>query len=169
MNYPDTYRDFFAAIADGLDINDPDFPGLNIAQAWYGYGRQVLGKQRSEAEYPVLWVEPGEYAYTYVGEKAMTKSVSGAFMILLRSTPDDYDLQLQNEASALRLAERVLRAMLNSLYPNDPEKADSTLYGAEFMLGDVLPCEPVDATTPDNLNGQRVTFTLRNLPVNLCC
>jgi hypothetical protein len=170
MNYPNKYRQFFEDLVTGLAIDCPEWPDLAIQQAWYGEGRQVLGKQRSSAEYPVLWVERADYEFVYQGGgAAFAKTLQGAFMVLMNAPADDYPRQNDNDDKCMRLAEFILRDMLQRLYPEDRAKADAALAGAAFQLGSVLPCEAVAGSYEDNLNGRRVTFTLRGIQIPILC
>lgn len=168
MTYPELYRAFFETLFAEMVVNDPVYPDLAIAQCWYGEGRQVLGKQRSSAGYPVLWVERADYEYPFRGgNQPFTKTVVGAFMVLMNSKPDNYDLQNLNDDKCLRLCEYVLKDMLTKL---SPAISSGDLVGSTFQLGSIVSAEHVTSTTTDNLSGRRVTFTIRGIQIpNLCC
>jgi hypothetical protein len=158
MNTPTSFADYFKNL-----VND-SVAKLGIAHeikdfVW-GDSRRIIGKSRSDLDYPCLFLEVPSFQLSDNFSNDLNASARSAFSILINSEVGDWDKQNQIWNDTYKTGIRVLGQMYKDRKSN----------GFYFNLNGVI-AEPIQSFIVDNDYGYRFEFQIQKigfLDLNLC-
>lgn len=149
MQTPAEYKAFFETIVSDSQA----WAGLELNSFFYGDSPRIIGAQRSDIEYPALWLELPEMTLTNSADNFITR-LSGGFVILSNFQTDDWEGQDNFLHTAYQIARRIIKQM----------------YDAEILpKGTSFDCEPIQNHLSDNMYGYRITFSITNIEADFLC
>ena len=126
----------------------------------WGDSRRIIGKSRSELDYPCLFLEVPTFQLSDNFGNDRTGAARSAFSILINSEVDDWDKQNTIWNDTYKIGLRVLGQMMQDRKTN----------GFYFNINGVL-IEPIQSFIVDNDYGYRFEFVIERigfLDLNIC-
>lgn len=151
MTTPNTYRNWWKNIVVNA-LLDIDFPAyLKPKGFYYADASRFINSSRSNIEYPAVMLEMPTYYLPPNFTGQYTKSLRGAFSVVIGCPFDDYDAQDDATNICEQIGVILLKKLKDYLKPQ----------GA-FFKGDII-IESVLSILSDNNYGYRFEFYIENL------
>jgi hypothetical protein len=151
MTTPNSYRNWFQSIVNNA-LSDNDFPELlKPKDFYYADASRLINGTRSDIVYPAIMLEVPTYYLPPNFTSNYTKSLRGAFSVVMGCPNDDYELQDNATDTCEQIGVIFLKKLKDYLKPQ----------GA-FFKGDII-IEAVLSILSDNNYGYRFEFYIENL------
>lgn len=150
MNTPKSFADYFK----NLVANSATKLGTNntIQDFVWGDSRRIIGKSRSDLDYPCLFLEVPSFQLSDNFAADLTGSARSAFSILINSEVGDWEAQNEIWNNTYKIGVLVLGQMYK----------DRKELGFYFNLNGVL-IEPIQSFIVDNDYGYRFEFQIQKI------